>query len=223
MSAATKSPFVEALVAKKPILLCIGYVDEVGECKESESGQYLVQKIHIAPVGPGRGAYPNFLFRPEWLRPGYDPKSLSSVKGGDKMLFVYRNNIAGYKSTSVLKGLSGSEERYAELASRLQGLATVDPESVQATLKSFLVDEVQEDPVLIGYDLVQGKDDTGETDDKGKKIKVLNDRYEVGDWWFATEENKKKKRAAAAASAKNLKEGERPRVLVAFEEEDAPF
>lgn len=213
-----KSPFAEAEAQRLPTLFCIGYVSQVGDAKVSESGKYILQNLVVSPLGPGRMAFVRIMYRPEWLKPGFDPKSFKTLKDGSGMEFVYRSNIAGHDSVSNLKGLSGSDERFADLGARLQNLSDVNPDTVKKVLTDFFTVEEGEAPFAIGYDLRQGKDDTGEVNDKGKKIKVLNNRYEVGSWWFVTDKTKAAKRKQANKSPENYK--------VAFEDADgeaSPF
>lgn len=209
--------FASATVDKLPTIACVGYVDEVGEGKVSKSEVYINQPIKIRGNGANRSVTKYLLYRPEWLVPGFNPDTIKeSGDGARGMLFVYQSNIIpgrGAKKISALQGLCGSEERFNELANRL--LTASYPETgdnatpeetaaatsaliaqVRSILHQFLVVEGGE-AVPVGYQMIQEKEDTGDVDEKGKKVKVATERYTLGDFFYPTEQKLKNLRSFA--------------------------
>jgi hypothetical protein len=189
MSTQTKLGFATVTVEKVPSLACVGKVVEVGEGKLSKAETYVVQPIIIRGNGANRQGRVNMLYRPEWFDPSFDPDSIKTDAGEQAkgMVFVYQRNIVparGSKKLSVLQGLAGTPERFDDLSARLLG-ATYDENmitQVRNILNQFLVAEGED--VQIGYKLVQATEDTGEFDEKGKKVKALKEGYEVGDFFY---------------------------------------
>jgi hypothetical protein len=189
--------FAEASVQKLPSLACIGYVDVVADGKVSESGKYIVQGITLRGFGPSRGCSTNLLYRPEWISATFNPDSLNEFGDeGQKMLAVYRRNIAVRDGISALKGLAGSEERYQALAQKLLTLPAVTEATVSDVLKEFF----SGDQFEIGYVLRQRKNKTGETDENGKDVYELTNGYEVQEYFFVTKANIEKLQKRAARS-----------------------
>lgn len=201
MSTSTQTSFAgfqEAAVQKIPSLAVIGKVSEVQDGKLSQSANYVVQPVKLEGSGAGRNATVFLLYRPEWLRAGFDPSSLEQYGDeGRSMTHVYRRNIAVKGGISTLKGLAGSDEGFGTLASQIIGLADNSIANVQNVLREFLT--VTNEQVQIGYVLKQRKDKAGE-DDNGKTIYELANGYEVGEFFFVNAENIKKLKQRAARS-----------------------
>lgn len=204
MSTATQETFqgfAEASVQKIPTLACVGYVDEVGEGKLSESQNYVVQPITIRPYGPGRTVVHRILYRPEWLESNFNPDSLSEYgDDGAKMLSVYRRNINVKGGISALKGLAGSEEAFKALAAKLLSLTDKSIPSVSSAIRDFFTaNKESENPIQVGYVLRQRKDKAGE-DENGKQQYELANGYEVAEFFFDTADARKKLKQRATRS-----------------------
>ena len=186
-SSATANRFIKASVPKLPTLACIGYVKEVLEPKLTKSGSYINQPVVIAKTQGGRGVTHSIFYRPEMLKPGFDPSVYESVEGGRGMLNMFRKHIAASGRITSLEGLIGSTTGYEFLQEALLSLPEVTMEAVHGVLKAALLDAAEAGKE-IGYILSQGTEDSGETDENGKKIYVLTDRYEVQRWFPVTPE-----------------------------------
>jgi len=180
-----------------PSLACIGEVSEVPEGKLSSTEMYIVQPVKIRAAGPGRSLKINVLYRPEWLDRDFDPNSLNDAEGGSKVLAVYRRNIAGKGTISTLKGLSGSDVAFGQLAENLLSLTAQSITSVENALREFFT--VTNEGTQFIYVLKQGKQKVGE-DENGKTIYELTSNYEVSEFHFLNQENVKKMKARANRS-----------------------
>lgn len=201
--------FGEAEASRKPTLICVGTVGNVGQAKITASQNYILIPINLDPVDAGRKGKINFLYRPEWLVRGFKTHELKQAD--EKAHFVYSKFIASREKLSVLRGLCGSKEAFARLTKAILSLPDSggngpSMEDVADTLRTFFESNVDADgqPVLVGYELVQArtKTDDYETDTKGKKrrIYLLDNRYEVGDFWDVTSEGIKKQNRRAEGS-----------------------
>ena len=197
-----KRGFAEASAPKLPTLVCVGQVGEVGEAKVSESGEYVVQPIKINALGAGKNMTIYFLYRPEWFREGFRPDELKKLEDGKGKHFVYAKMISSRGGISFLRGLCGSQEAFDSLAEELFNLEEITLESVQETFKNFFENNVTEtgDKVLVGYVLKQDRTDTGEKDEEGHKIYLLENRYNVDKFFEPTEDQLKRWQASADRS-----------------------
>lgn len=227
MSETTNQPmFGGASTARKPGKACIGRVASIGDIKlgEAQEGkpQYIQLQIQLEGYGAGPNQRVSLFFRPEWLRPGYNPETLVDQYGevGEKMLNTYRRNIYekdGEKSgnLSTLLGLCGSLEALSVLAQRL---FEVNPESetyledVKEVFVQFFVEDGYGQDV--GYDLKQQEVATGEIGENGRPVYRPTAYMEVAKFWFDTEKNRKARYARAARDNKKFQ--------VTFTEDDVP-
>ncbi len=230
---AQKKLFNEASAARLPKLVCTGYVNKIGEGKASKSGVYNVNPIDIQGIGASRNQTVYLLTRPEWFEvddngyPTFKPDSLSQVEGGSSMQFVYRRNIKGRGTISVLEGVCGSAERFENLQEAFlaaEGISddTDSAEIIEGLLQTYLVAKDGESPYEIGYTLKQQQTKTGEKDEDGKNIYLLDNRYELESFWEATPEAKKKFRISAEKSAKRAAENGKPVSFKVCFNEDGP-
>ncbi len=233
----TRKGFRQASATRKPTLACIGYVAAVGEGKESKSKKYNVNPIEINGLAAGPNTTVYLLTRPEWFEldaegnPSFRPDRLEEVEGGSGILFVYQKNIAQKGNVSLLQGVAGNEDRFGDLAETLltksviingkEETAAGDESAavIEKLLEDFLVAGDGESPFEIGYVLRQQSTKTDDVDADGKAIYVLENRYEVSEWFEATEANKKKFRKRAEKSAEKAKAaGEPVHFKVTFDE-----
>lgn len=213
MSSKTLTETGFALPSAKPMprLACLGSKIELSEPKVSQSGKFIVQPISISGLGAAPRARLSLLYRPEWLQPGFRPNELQHVEGGDALLFVYRRNIAARGEVAHLYGLCAcDDELYSELAQRLFELKDPHPSNIAEVMQAFFDEK---DPV-VGYILRQQKSDTGETDENGRKIYVLEPYYEIDSFFKPDKDNLKRLRKRAEKS--------NGRFRVTFDEE-VPF
>ncbi len=221
--------FRKAPAPKLPTLVCTGYVSVVGEGKESEKGVYNVNPVEINGYGGSRNTKVQILTRPEWFsldasgNPDFRPDQITD----NGMAFVYRKNIAAVDGISNLRGLAGNEERYAALSNLLfaaEGIAgDTSFNAIQNVLESFLIPAEGEDSVEIGYVLKQKRTKTEDLDENGKNIYLLENKYEVSDFFEATDENKKKYRKSAEKSAEKADKARTPYTFKVCFDEGAPF
>jgi len=197
--------FREAAAADMPKLVCVGYVDAVGDGKVSESGKYIVQPISLAAYGAGRRARVNFLYRPEWIVPAFDPNTIAEMVDDDeeakKILSVYRRNINGRGSISTLRGLAGSDVGFERLSHRILSLPDASIEGVQMVLTEFFEERQQSGSPEIGYVLKQQATRTDQIDEEsGKAIWIKENRYEVDSFFDVNDKALAKWTKAAAKS-----------------------
>lgn len=236
-----KRGFREAPAKKLPTLVCTGYVSKVheGKAPDKSAGKiYTVNRVDINGYGGSRNVSVYLLSLPEWFatdldeegvkRPAFRPTSLEEEEGGASKLFVYRKNIRAVSDDvpSTLQGLAGTEDRFYDLCDALLDAEGIDgpesPKVISDTLTAFLTPEGEE-PVEIGYVLKQKRTKTDDVDEDGKAIYILENSYEISDWWEPTEANKKKYRKSAEKSAERAAEkGEPVTFKVAFEQ-GTPF
>lgn len=179
----TQPKFREASARRMPTLACIGSVAAIGTGKISGSGKYIVQPIELGSLEAGKDLRLNFLYKPEWLSPGFDPDSLEEVEGGDSMLSVYRRHISGRGALSNLSGIAGTDERFEALSGALLSQEPVTVEGTEQILNDFFFGQDAED-VTIGYIAKQQSTRTDDIDPKtGKNVYVLENRYEVSSFF----------------------------------------
>ena len=177
-----------------PKLACLGFIESVGEAKVSSSGVYIYQPFVIGASQAGKKTFAGLCYRPEWLRPGFNPDSLKAEPNGSTLFTVYKMNIAGSNSVSALAGFAGSEENFQALAAAIQeGIADKDDSEVMATVEDILRNFASENVQEIGYYSVQKT----EKDAEGKKVPVSGKR-ELGGWFFPGPEADKRHQAEAA-------------------------
>lgn len=233
-TATKKTVFNEASAGKKPTLVCTGYVSKVDETNPSKSGNYNVTPIHINGIGASLGTTIYLLTRPEWFevdgdgRPAFKPNDLDKVEGGKAMLFVYRKNIAGRGTVSNLQGLAGNQDRYEDLADALltsDGITDEDNggDVITKVLTSKLVAAEGKEAFIIGYVLQQQRTKTDEVNEEGKHEYLLENKYEVKDFFEVTPEALKKYRKAAEKSAKKAQETSTPITFKVCFDEATPF
>lgn len=182
--------FQEAAAADMPRRVCVGTVGEIQDGHVSEkSKKYIVQPIAINALGSGTSTTVYWLYRPEWLRPGFSPTSIKNEVDDEKeangLIFVYRNYIAGRGTTSMLRGLCGSDEAFMVLSNRLLSLPEVTIEAVTETLRTFFSEDNEN--VQIGYVLEQQSTKTDEIDpETGKNVYIKENRYQIArkNGWF---------------------------------------
>jgi hypothetical protein len=161
---------------------------ESGRLSSTET--YYVQPVEIEGFGESPGSRFYWLYRPEWLRPGFDPKTLEDNPGA---MAVYRRHINSVSQMSALKGLAGSEEGFEELAGRLLGLEEIEPESVASVLSDYF----EERSPVVGYVLKQ-RSEKIEYGDEARWVKT--DFYQVSSWFHPTEKELARLRRQAEKS-----------------------
>ena len=177
-----------------PKLACYGFIEEIGEARVSKSNVYIYQPFTIGSTQAGKKTFAGLCYRPEWLRPGFDPESLKAEENGSTLFTVYKMNIAGSNSLSALAGLAGSEENFGALAAKIQqDIEGRDDSEVMAIVENSLREFVLEVGPEIGYYSVQKK----EKGDDGKKFAVAGKR-ELGGWFWPGSEADKRHVAEAA-------------------------
>lgn len=223
------SPFAQAKTPKLPELACKGVITEVPEAKLTASEDYYMIRVKIQGIDGSKDVTVNFLFRPEWLTPGFDPVSFETLinssepevaKRGRAFDTVYRNNVGGSNSQiSHLKGFCGANDealnKFGELrdalyAKKNAGKTAEDAEDltgdeIQGLLSKFVM-QVQGSKVL-GYVLKQATQKTDEMDDNDKPVYELRSNYEVKNYYLPSEKMHASfvKRAKAAVPAGSFK------------------
>ena len=188
--------FAPTSAKEMPIQICAGAVSSLQMAGLTKSGKYINQKIDLTGYGTTTPRTIYFLYRPEWLKAGFQPDVFyKDYEGANGYVFTYGKNIASRDEMSTLKGLvGGSEERFSILADALLSVGdnldvteTANAEKVMAQvteiLQHYLVGEGFGKLVL--YSLKQDQEEVG-VDADGKKIysktKFMNvDRFYRGD------------------------------------------
>ena len=177
-----------------PKLACLGFIESVGTAKVSASGVYIYQPFKIGATQGGKKSFAGLCYRPEWLRPGFDPESLKAETNGNTLFTVYKMNIAGSNSLSALAGFAGSEDNFAQLAANIQsGIEGVDDSEVMATVENILRDFTNDTAQEVGYYSVQKKEKGAD----GKKVAVPGNR-EIGGYFYPGPEADKRHESEAA-------------------------
>ena len=181
-------------VKELPKLACIGFIESVGESKVSGSGIYIWQPFTIGATQGGKKSFAGLCYRPEWLRPGFDPESLKAEPNGNTLFTVYKMNIAGSNSLSALAGFAGSEDNFNQLAANIQAaIADKGDDEVMATVEAILREFANETAQEVGYYSVQKKEKGAD----GKKVLVEGKR-EIGGWFHPGPEADKRHAQDAA-------------------------
>lgn len=207
----------EASAQRLPTLICLGYVSDVGEAKVSKSEYYVTMPVSIEALEAGRSTKTYFTTIPEWLTRRFNPANSldyrKKAEGGNGTGFVYSKNIAGKNGPSLLQGVTGTREAFGRLFSQFVNLpipeGTDGPalEDIGETLRSFLLGNLGSDgePQKFIFELKQQATDSGEVDDNGKKIWVLENRYNVDKFYEFNEANVKKQLARCAKNPETTK------------------
>lgn len=239
MSSPASPGFKSAQAAEKPTLACIGRVSSFGDCGITDSGNYLKQAIQLDGYGAGPNQRLTFLYRPEWLVPGFDSAVYEGSDEPDAKTYLgfYRKNIAEDEGVSTLLGLCGGATEdgiaaFNELAGKLFALdiqSYIDRgaegiKEIPGVVKACLVDFFENQETAgkrIGYILRQQQQKTDETDDNGKAIYKRLKYYEVSDGFgtsgfFTPDEKGRKAQESRAARSQGKRK-------VTFTDEDSPF
>jgi hypothetical protein len=218
------SGFATAEVRKMPRLACVGYVDDITEAKDTESGMYANCRVSIiGSSGASRKITTNFLFRPEWFTPGFNPETINQLEDPElsaedlertrKGLYMsYRRIFGTRESTGQLEAMIGGKQNLEALAAKRDALYAsggnkeFTPQQVGELVRSFVLDTAAN----VGYVLKQATEKTDEVNENGKAVYALREQYEVGEWFIPTADNQKR----MVTRAKKAKDGD---FLVAFE------
>lgn len=112
--------FSAAKVRKLPTLGCIGYVNEVGEVKDTEKGVYQYITFKVKGQSGSRGSQKNLFFRPDWFTPGFNAESLNAITEpdpedgkplGPKMYNMYRRNIFSESDLSAIENAAAKPDK----------------------------------------------------------------------------------------------------------------
>lgn len=195
--------FREAAAADMPKKIVVARVSEVLDANVSKSGNYIVQPIQLDAFGAGRSIKYYLLYRPEWFRPDFDPNTIADTLEDEaeakSLLGVYRRHISGKGSTSALRGLAGSDEKFDILANAILSLSEITMEAVTTVIRDFLVEENADQ--LVGYELKQKSTKTGDVNlETGKAVYIKENGYEIDTWWDVNEKNIKAKQKYAENS-----------------------
>lgn len=172
-------PFARPEANQMPELACLGQVGEVSEPKLTGSGVYYWCGIRLVAQDAGRDRRAGWMYRPEWLAEDFDASGLPAEKGNN-LKFIYEKHIAAPPKSlrlSVIEGLAGSAEGFAELSTSLNDLQRnggADPADVKKTLEEYFG---AHEPT-VGYILGQKKEDGQLVDD-----------YEVTRYFWPTSES----------------------------------
>lgn len=186
-----------------PRLHCVGkWSVNVEKAKVTQSGNYISVPFELSPVSGGiKGAYVNFLYRPEWLTAGFDPSSFDEIPNGSSMAFVHGKNMGRRGELGVIQAFAGSLEGLYELAGEMFALGegTADAQKVARVFASY--NEKYADRV-IGYTLKQKSTKTDEVNpETGKAVYVKENGYEIDTFWIPT--NDKHQQAEWRGTLKN--------------------
>lgn len=209
----TFSAFAPAVEESRelPKLNCLGHLGAIGDAHITASGVYARIPFVIEPTQGGKKGFGGILFRPEWLRPGFNPASLNAEDNGKTLHIVYKINIACNNQVSVLQGLSGSEENFntlaAQIQSAIQDLPSDTPEETAvfiSTVRDVIAEFASEVSPEVGYFSGQKMEDSGEKKPSGAKLKrpVAGQREIVG--YFLPSADSHKRNEADAAKGKSV-------------------
>jgi hypothetical protein len=218
MTATETQPIFGAAAAREmPTLACIGRVvgiDAPKETKgENEFGiKYHMYNIHLEGYGAGRKAKINFMIRPEWLIPGFNPATFESVEGGKGMEFMYGKHVSRRNDISTLQGLVGCNDEAFNVFCQALASAEGDPQGIYAVLQDILVEQGY--GALVGYVLKQGREKGG-FDEDGKQLYLPTAFYEINNFFNPNEKGRASqyKRAEGSTGGK---------FKVQFTEDDIP-
>ena len=198
--------FIKAEAQEMPSRACIGYIDDLGVAKETESGVYANCRVSIKPLEAGRANTTNLLFRPEWFTPGFNPKVIEEVTADNAtaeeneklrkgMAFMYRKLFGTKESVGQLEVMVGGAEALDELSDKFAAFGKEPSvEDVGEIIRGFVFEKA----ATVGYVLKQSREKTDEVGEDGKPVYVLREQYEVSEWFVPTEANKKRMRNRAA-------------------------
>jgi hypothetical protein len=221
--------FKSAAARPLPQLACIGYIDEIKEVKETESGVYLNARVSIkGNDGVSRNSETNLLFRPDWFTPGFDPEGIKNLDFEDLdateqqrvktgLSLTYARLFGRGEAPGQLAVMAGSQENYDKLADLFTAAykgTEFTGEEIVDIIRGFILDKCPD----VGYVLRQQKEKTDQVDENGKAVYVLRDGYEINEWFFPNAANKKRLMNRAVKSAeKAVKTSTQPDFKVAFE------
>lgn len=174
---------------EKPTLAVEGYIDRIGEPRQSSSLVYVIQPFTLVPASPsGQAVNGSLLYRPEWFSPNFVPDSLASAPGGSGQLFVYKKHIRSLDSLSTLDGLFvGASDILGEFARKVQEIpydgSSAGITEFAETFYNLLRRAVESLPEnhTVGYILRQRR--VKETLPDGSRITVLDRFYDISEWF----------------------------------------
>lgn len=205
--------FQAASAPKLPNIACVGTVAAIADTKVSSGGTYNVTGIAIEPRGGGYGAKFSFLSRPEWFSPTFNPDE--EFEGNNSASFVYTRNIQGPPGSgvSILMGLPGSEDRAGKMVDEIFSSGETQKDE-DGNVVAFLADAKLDALIrkyaegsIVGYVLKQKMEDTGEVDEKNKKIRIRTANYELDRLFYADEASLKRYRKLATDRPEDWKVG----------------
>lgn len=205
--------FAPAEASDMPDLACLGVITEVADAKEAKSKNYLHNKIRISPRAAGRGVDVYFLWRPDWFDRGFNPATLEDAatendpRAGEKMLMVYRKNIAARGSTPLLEGLCGDKKTYVDIAKAIFALPKDEDgypsaDGVTKVLRDFFLE--RNEGRILGYRLTQQKTKVG-VNEEGKAQYAKENRYELQGFFATDRQGLKRIKAAAEKPGSKLR------------------
>lgn len=194
-------------VSKMPRLTCIGRVEDMTAPKLGPSGAYYNMRVTIKGIsGASKNITTNFLFRPEWFNPDFDPAQFDQMvidnhtpEESARIVKMFKRNYdallgaKGSNRTGQLPALCGSEEAFNELdAVRNAAYAK------RSTSSGFTAEEVGEfiKGFVMGqgatflYTLRQQTEKTDEVGEDGKQVYIRTENYEVDRWDYNTEKTR---------------------------------
>lgn len=188
--------FAPASAKDQPIQICAGAVSTLQLAGPTKSGKYINQKIDLTGYGATTPQTVSFLYRPEWLKAGFQPDVFyKDYEGANGYVFVYGKNIASRDEMSTLKGLcGGDDQKFSVIADALLAIGdSLDPSDTanQEAIIARVTEVLQHYLVgggfgkLVLFSLKQAQEEIG-TDADGKKLygktKFMNvDRFYRGD------------------------------------------
>lgn len=185
-----------------PKLLCYGFVSELGDVTETQTG-YSMLPITLEGLHGSRTIRGNILFLPEWFHPSFKPNSVFSddAVAADNDLrgprFVYQK-FCGPKGWVC--GILGSAENWLAFLKLTPKLGDHPTREQVAVLLQHVYQEAH-DPEFF-YTMLQQREDTGERDARGRRVFKRLDRYEIGNIFWPTPENLARERKAIERSVK---------------------
>lgn len=202
--------FNNTTAPKLPRLVCVGVVNEIEATHVSDSGNYNVTKVKLSGLQGSRDFTFTLLTRPEWLTNGYNPDK--EMEGDNGATFVYSKNIAPPigRGIGILEGLAGNEDNASKMIDQLFASAKtlgeapdvyqgVDDADLDAVLQKFAIGKT------VGYVLKQKQEETGELDEKGKKIRINTANYEMDQLFSPTKEALERFKKTAAKKSDDWK------------------
>ncbi len=206
---------MEALEAEfLPTVATTGVIKKIGAPRQSERSDYTIVDLEIElEAGPRKSIRTYLVFLPDWLKPDFQPKSLTERRDRN----VYRNNINSSDRRTTLAALAGDD--WAGFVESTFGMFNSNGGTFDGPEFHNILNSVGNGQQVL-VELTQERQKTDELTEDGRPIYRKTENYTVGKFheYKDTVVVALEKRAGRAREAMVKKDFDIPSFVVAWDE-----